>query len=159
MSVSYDIGFTKRPALSHIDRFMQSLGFVIDDAERVGRFSRVYLFNGKEATREIELFYNNRAGNILFMGEINIKAYGSLKTFSSSELIMDPKERLRIIKDNKITTEHDYCRHLNKGRLKFYETALAIRDEFNAVVVSEQTGKPIDPNRNPFEWANKIKTK
>ncbi len=159
MSVAYDIGFRERPKLDDLDEFMKSLGFNMDRALKRGEITRVYNFeNGAVASRPIELFYFSRIDADLreAFGRENIVSFGILKTYSIEPEISDPKKRKRIITRQKIHREHDYYKHLEPDRLKWYETALAIRDEFGAVVKSEQTGDSINPNRDPFAWARGI---
>ena len=55
--------------------------------------------------------------------------------------------------------KHDYYRHMEPpARLKWYETALALRDNFNAIVKSEQTGLEIDPDK-PLAYEGKRRKK
>jgi hypothetical protein len=152
MSASWDIGFRKKPKLNDLDIFMQSLGFDIEPVGgRSGEFTRVYVLNDKSVPREIEFFYEERADkdNKSFFGKKSkeVIAYGSLKTFSVPETYPDSNERMRIIKKKNVRTQHDYYKHLSPERLKWYETALALKNRYNAIVISEQTGKDINPTK------------
>lgn len=157
MSVSYDVGFIRKPEVNGLDGFMQSLGFKIESPDqREGKFTRVYILCDESVPREIEFFYEeNPRGHKSLFGKRGkeVKAYGNLKTFLVEQAVPDLAERKRIIDERKIVREHDCYKYLDTERLKFYETALAIRDRFNAIVVSEQTGQEINPDRNPFVWA------
>ena len=153
MSIAYDVGFKRKPELTELDGFMESLGFQVESpGQRRGEFSRVYVLRNDSTPREIEFFYEDKVGdNQDFFGEReeSIQAYGNLKTFSIEKTTPDLDERLRIIKEKEVRTQHDFYRHLAPERLTFYETALALRDHYNAVVVSEQTSEEINPDK-PF---------
>ncbi|MFH0837097.1 MAG: hypothetical protein V1870_03125 [Candidatus Aenigmatarchaeota archaeon] len=68
---------------------------------------------------------------------------------------MDLDERLRIIKEKGVRTQHDYYKYLDTERLTWYETALALRDQYDAIVLSEQSGEEINPNK-PFPEKSSI---
>lgn len=151
MSVSYDIGFTKKLKLDELDVFMQSKGFEIEDpGQRSGEFTRVYVFlDEKVAAREIELFFTEDPEEFhsdLFDGR-EIESYACLKTYSSELPFTGVEERLKVIKENNVRTEYGWTKHLDPGRLKFYETALVFKTDLGAVVISEQSGEEIDPDR------------
>ena len=178
MSVSWEVGFRKKPKLKDLDEFMQSQGFSIEDLE--GRdFTRTYIFNdAKVSPRAIDFFYEDKVNGQKLFRNLNggkkvracgdlttysilplflktkIRAHESLKnylkTYGGPPIVLDEKERLRIIREKNIRRQHDYYKYLDRERLKFYETALAIRDNFNAIVVSEQSGDEIDPDKFPF---------
>jgi len=153
MSTAYDVGFTRKPELTELDGFMKSLGFEVESpSQRRGDFIRVYVLCDDSAPREIEFFYEDGAGDYRdLFGERGkeVYAYGNLKTFSTEMTHPDLVERLRIIEEKCVRTQHDYYRHLDPERLKFYETALALRDQYDAIVVSEQTREEINPDK-PF---------
>ena len=153
MSVQYDVGFRRKPKVDGLDGFMQSLGFVIEPAnQRSGEITRVNVLCNESIPREIEFFYNkNPRGHKSFFGkrEKEVKACGALKTYSCEPAHPDPEDRKRIIETGIVKTERDYYKHLDNERHKFYETALAIRDHFNALLYCD--GRVIDPNR-PFPF-------
>jgi len=153
MSIAYDIGFKKRLILAELDEFMESLGFEMESpGQRRGNFTRVYQLCNDSVQREITLFYSNNIGiRRNFFGEKGkeLQAYGSLTTFSTEPTYTSIEERLRIIEEKNIRTQHEYYKHLSPERLKFYETALAVRDHYDAIVFSEQTNEEIDPDK-PF---------
>lgn len=152
MSIAYDVGFTAKPELAELDEFMQSLGFRIEPSgQRKGKFTRVYVLDDS-APREIEFVYEDEVGdNRGWFGErgSEVQAYGNLKTFTTEMTHPDLDERLRIIKEKNVRSQHDYYKHLDPERLKFYEAALAFREHYNAIVISEQSGKEINPDK-PF---------
>ena len=157
MSISYDVGFRRKPIVEELDEFMQSLGFRIEPpSQRRGRFIRVYtFFDESQAPKPIDFFYKNvsRDSSSFFGNKRNeVKAYGALQTPSTEEAVPDHSERERIVNEIGINREEDYYEHLATERRKFYKTALAIRNRFEAIVLSEQTGEEIDPDRNPFAW-------
>ncbi|MEK6846259.1 MAG: hypothetical protein AABY26_05845 [Nanoarchaeota archaeon] len=151
MSISYDIGFTKKPELAELDAFMQLLGFEIEPSEnRKGKFTQVYVLCNESVPREIEFLYENNADDYTdFFGAMGnrIRAYGCLKTFETGLARPNLEERLRIIEENKVKTEQEWYKFVAPERLKFYETALALRKHYHAIVRSEQTGKEINPDR------------
>jgi hypothetical protein len=161
MSIAYDIGFIVKPDLTDLDTFMDSLGFrkthtfglALEKAgDTRGNFTRIYQCDDSSTPREIEFFLYEKVGEYRdnFPGNENkITAYGQLKTYATEQTHPDLEERLRIIKEKKVKTQHDYYRHLDPERLKFYETALALKDHYNALVISEQTSEEINPNE-PF---------
>ena len=155
MSIAYDVGFTEQPELKTLDDFMGSLGFEIEAPnQRRGQFTQVYVFNdGSVSPREIVFFYrlepDNDQKSFFRKRSGEVKAYGSLTTYSTELIHPTVEERLRIIEEKGVRTQHDYYRHLQPERLKFYETALALRDHYHAIVRSEQTGEEINPEA-PF---------
>ena len=92
MSISYDVGFTRKPELAELDGFLASLGFEIEPpGQRSGKFTQVYVFCDDSVPREIEFFYEDEVGE----GEVgkerqdwlgekgkDVLAYGCLKTYS-----------------------------------------------------------------------------
>lgn len=149
MSISYDVGFIRKPELAELDAFMQLLGFEIESpGQRKGKFTQVYVLCNEHVPREIEFFYEDHAneheesygGN----GE-QVCAYGCLKTFETGLAHLSLEERLRIIQENNVKTEHEWYKFVAPERLRFYEMALALRNHYNALVFSEQTGKEINP--------------
>lgn len=150
MSISYDVGFIRKPKLVELDAFMQSLGFKIEpDRQRGKKYTQIYVLCNESAPREIEFFYEDDAGDYQdFFGAMgkHISAYGSLKTFPPETTPLSLDERLKIIKEKNVKTQHDHYRHLNPGLLKWYEIALALREHYHAIVRSEQTGREINPD-------------
>jgi len=142
----------KKPELPELDVFMKSLGFEVESHGQRGRnFTRVYVLCHDSAPRVIEFFYDEEAGDHRdFFGKRgkSVQAYGNLKTFST-EPTQSIDERVRIIEEKKVKTEYDCYRHLAPERLTFYNVALALRNHYNALVVSEQTGEEINPDK-PF---------
>lgn len=151
MSIAYDIGFPRKPEISELDAFMASLGFKIESpGERRGEYTRTYVLNDDSVPREIEFFYEERVGDYreLFGKRVSdVHAYGNLKTFSTEPTHIGLDERLRIIEERKVRTQHEYYRHVSPERLRFYEIALALKEQYGAIVLSEQTGEEIDPNK------------
>ena len=68
MSVSWLVGFRKKPKLKDLDEFMQSLGFTIEEpGKRRGEFARVYNFiNESVAPRAIDFFYEDKVSGQKF---------------------------------------------------------------------------------------------
>ncbi len=151
MSVSWDVGFRSKPELGELDQFMQSLGYRIPTSS-TPEFTRMYVFDDDSVSREIEFFYQaDLADSKELFDEMagEVLAYGNLKTYSVETTYLDADERLKIIEEKGVKTQHDCYRHLSPKRLKWYETALALRDHFDAIVLSEQTGEEINPDK-PF---------
>ncbi|MFH0837096.1 MAG: hypothetical protein V1870_03120 [Candidatus Aenigmatarchaeota archaeon] len=71
MSVSWDIGFRKKPNNNELDQFMQSLGYEIESPDqRGGEFTRVYVLCDDSVPREIEFFYEDEvSSNLDLFGE------------------------------------------------------------------------------------------
>jgi len=153
MSISYDVGFRRKPEVNGLDGFMHSLGFKPEPPnQRKGKFTRVYVLCDESVPREIEFFYEeNPRGHKFLFGKRGkeVMAYGALKTYSCEPAHPDPEDRTRIIDTGKVKTERDYYKYLDSERHTFYETALAIRDHFNAFLYCDS--KVINPNR-PFPF-------
>ncbi len=154
MSASWYIGFRTQPRLEELDIFMRSLGFQIEPEEgrwEKGAFSRIYTFEDESVPREIVLFYKESIDDItrsLYGGRAHeISAHGNLKTYSVDPTYATAEERARVVKEKGVKTQHDYYRHLSPERLKFYESALALRNRFNALVISMSMGDEINPER------------
>lgn len=150
MSIAYLVGFASKPKLKELDGFLRSLGFAVEaPGQRRGTFSRVYVLNGDPNQPDIEFFYKkNPNGNMSSFGDRgkDVMASGELKT-NPGPTQLDMDERLRIIEQEKVWTEQGWVRRITPETLKFYEIALAIRDQYKARVVSEQTGQEIGPTR------------
>lgn len=152
MSANWDIGFRKKPGLEDLDQFMVSLGFHIEQPnQRRGEFTRVYILDDETVPREIEFFYdeNLKEHQKECYGErINeIVAHGDLKTYSVCPTYPNLEDRMRIMKEKGVRTQHDYYRHLSPERLKWYETALALRVRYNAIVLNGQISDEINPDK------------
>src|SRR3989338_246223 len=136
MSFAYDIGFTKKPELTELDSFMKSIGFEVEPrGQRQGMFTRVYVFYDASTPREIELFYNDQARDIGDkFGERgkNVQAIGCLQSDMTEPAHPSLEERLKIIEQKKVGTEHYYYRHVACECLKFYESALTLKDHYDA---------------------------
>ncbi len=150
MSIAYDVGFIRKPELAELDAFMQLLGFEIESPEqRKKKFTQVYVICNEHVPREIKFFYEDDAEDQRdFFGAMGnrIRAYGCLKTFETGLARPNLEERLRIIEEKNVRTEHEWYKFVAPERLRFYETALALRSHYNAIVISEQTGKEINPS-------------
>ncbi len=152
MSTSYSIGFRKTPLLSDLDALMQMKGFIIEPAgERKGNYSRVYICEDERTSGEIEFFFEQEAPAEeieYFVREYNegISSYGVLKTWDGQEKVPHSERQKRIEKEQP-KTEFDYYTKIATDRQRWYETALLIRDNLDAIVFSEQSSELIDPKR------------
>jgi hypothetical protein len=148
MSISWDIGFIKKPKIEELDEFMQSWGYKIEKPnQRKSSFSRIYAILEPLVPRDIELFYSEEEIDNEIFKEKKVESYGSLTTYSVKPNHLKIKERLKTIEEKRIKNQHDYYKHLSPERLKWYETALAIKNKFNCMILSEQTGEEINPNK------------
>lgn len=149
MSCGWDIGFRETPNLDDLDKFMESLGFKVDPEGHIKNtnFTRVYdFFNPKLAPREIKFFYDvDSSGKKL--GNEKIRAYGSLITYNTEPTHVGIDARANVIMEKGVKTELDWYKHVTPEYLVWYVTALALKDRFTAVVISEQTGEEIDQNK------------
>lgn len=171
---AYDVGFLKKPDLRVLDAFMQILGFEIEpQRERNRNFTRVYtkqvfdaspqildnegahILSAEEAEQTMEFFYNENADERADFFEENagkVVSYGSLKAvILVGPAILDTNKRIELISKNRVRTELDSFRHLNPRSLKQYETAIAIKNRFGAIVTHESTGKEINPDREIYD--------
>ena len=150
MSADWHVGFRKKPGLDELDRFMFSLGFQIDTSQRVGEYTRVYMLDDDSVKRYIAFFYEENAGKNKewFQERANeVQSYGNLKTGSVEPTYFTLEERVKVIKEKRVKTQHDYYRHVSPERLKWYETALAFKEQYNAIVLNGQISEEINPEK------------
>ena len=96
---------------------MQSLGFEVESpSQKRANFTRVYVLCNDFVPREIEFFYKDEVEkhrDLFGKRRQEVHAYGNLNTFSSERTHPKLDERLRIIEEKGVRTQHDYYRHLS----------------------------------------------
>jgi len=142
---------------------MESLGF----KRKPSGFTRWYIFDDKKVTLDyIEFTYEDEAdeSSKCFFDE-EIVSYGDLEsrfTAAKPRLLSDEEKalqfdeelRLKKIKEEGIDTELKYWKELEPHRFKWYETALKLKEKFNAIVSCDDI--EIDPDK-PFPEVSESK--
>lgn len=172
--ISYNVGFTRKPKLAELDEFMRSFGFEALPAEachdsekglndclirhltlqelqkyKPEKVTKVYVWRDEPTYSEIRFVYGNKIRSHQYRyGEMGkeVKAYGWLITHfnrivSRHEL---DDELNKIIQKKAVKTEWDFYKQVDPERLKFYETALALRNHYNAFVLEGEKGSNND---------------
>ena len=153
MGGAWEFGFFKRPFLGELDQFMKSLRFTVFQSQCASStITRAYDYEGDGCSAGMEFYYSADAGDTRkCFGPFGskVESYGNLLIHSREPSILNLDDRIRIIKEKRITTELGYYQHLDTESFRWYEIALTLRDHYQALVISEQTGREIDPDR-PF---------
>lgn len=161
MSLDFNIGFRSRPNLAELDFLMNALGFEIEEHRlRHGNSTRIYNFYDPFFQYEHKIFgihtgatlsynKNDRPGSEFGVRKLVLRATALLTAqvdlANRGELDnpdISPKEvddlKGKIIQEHDVFSTYSCYKHLLPQRLKWYETALTLRDFFNAVVVRDE---------------------
>ena len=157
MSVAWNVGFVVKPELGELDKVMLAFWYEIEPAgQRRSTSTRIYVVDVCSVQKAVELLYKENPTATftdLFGDRANeIVAYGDLVAHSVERTYPNADERLRIIAEKAVRTQHDYYKHVAPEHLKWYETALELRNKYKALILSEQTCREINPDESLPEY-------
>ena len=155
MPISWNVGFLVKPELGELDQLLLSLGYRIESPSGT-RLSRVYAADVGDVQKAVAFFYNQNPTDIFrnIFGDRadEIAAYGHVDSNSAEPTHPHAGDRLKVVAEKAVRTQHDYYKHVAPEHLKWYETALELRNKYKALILSEQTCREINPDESLPEY-------